>query len=615
MDMINSECLRGTRQSIISSWRNFWPQPGVRTGIMAALTATIMPNVGLAQSATPGSVIATISDALSSVPGVVVQNFFGSNDQPRIRIRGSGLQQNPVERGVLVLQNGLPINRADGSYLVGLVNPRQAQFTEVYCGCTANRLGAPIFGGALNFVSPTGSSAPGLKSGIEGGSFGQLSAFAQAAAKRGNFDGLVQVSFSHRDGFRDYDESDRLNVDTNVGAELTDNLSSRLFVAYTDLSFDVAGPMTQQKLRRNARRVLTGPTVRPNPTSLPRFGAFNPGSNVACDRPQHQAEQFRIGNRTTATFGAHLVDVALGYKDTGDAFRFPIPAGIRETEGGDFTSVVRYAYSPRASRPLPLFEATAKYIGGWANRKNFANNAGSKGLLFGRSELEASTLSLHAGLNIPGGAVLTISPAIAFARAERDNADIFGAAIRPTIAFNQTNPTQPLPRGAVPGGAASYTRTYSGWSPSLGITIQPTENNTFFAAVSRSFEPPPYDDLTATVNGTPNSSPGRPDPGNPALPAAAFRTPGLKAQRTTTSEAGWRGRYETVAWNMVAYSSWVRNTLLSLRDESGTPLGAVNADKTGHLGLELGLRAYLTEKLSGRPAYTYQNFSFDGDSL
>jgi len=35
----------------------------------------------------------------------VVQNFFGSNDQPRIQIRGSGLQQNPVERGILIMKH------------------------------------------------------------------------------------------------------------------------------------------------------------------------------------------------------------------------------------------------------------------------------------------------------------------------------------------------------------------------------------------------------------------------------------------------------------------------------------------------------------------------------
>lgn len=110
----------------------------------------------------------TLSKALRQVPGVVVQDFFGGNDQPRIQIRGSGLQQNPVERGITVLQNGLPINRADGSYVVGLANPSQAETLEVYRGYVANRLGATVLGGALNFVSPTGSSAPGVRFTLSG---------------------------------------------------------------------------------------------------------------------------------------------------------------------------------------------------------------------------------------------------------------------------------------------------------------------------------------------------------------------------------------------------------------------------------------------------------------
>ena len=187
--------------------------------------------------------------------------------------------------------------------------------------------------------------------------------------------------------------------------------------------------------------------------------------------------------------------------------------------------------------------------------------------------------------------------------------------MRPTIAFHPVNSNQPLPNGAVQAGNTSYAQTYSGWSPSLGLTIQPTENHTFFAAVSRSFEPPTHDDLIATVNGTPNSSPGRPNPGNPALPAVAFRTSRLKAQRATTIEAGWRGRYWRMTWDAVAYYSWVKNELLSLRDATGSPLGSVNADKTTHLGVEFGLGVQLTDKLSGRLAYTFQDFRFDGDPV
>jgi iron complex outermembrane receptor protein len=83
----------------------------------------------------------TASRALSMVPGVVVQDFFGANDQPRLQIRGSGLQQNPVERGILMLQDGLPLNRADGSYIVGFMNPNAASALEIYRGYMANRLG------------------------------------------------------------------------------------------------------------------------------------------------------------------------------------------------------------------------------------------------------------------------------------------------------------------------------------------------------------------------------------------------------------------------------------------------------------------------------------------
>jgi hypothetical protein len=39
------------------------------------------------------------------VPGIIGQSFFDGNDQPRVQIRGSGLQRNAVERGILVLQD------------------------------------------------------------------------------------------------------------------------------------------------------------------------------------------------------------------------------------------------------------------------------------------------------------------------------------------------------------------------------------------------------------------------------------------------------------------------------------------------------------------------------
>lgn len=554
----------------------------------------------------------TIGDSLKIVPGVVVQNFFGGNDQPRIQIRGSGLQQNPVERGILILQDGLPLNRADGSYVVGLADPRQAEFMEIYRGYAANRLGATVLGGAINFTTPTGSTAPGATATFEAGSFGQITTTAQAGARQGDLDGSVQFSYSERDGFRDYNSSERANLNLNAGAKVDEHIATRIFLGYTDLGFDVAGPLPWTLLKQNPKQVYGGPTVIPgNPPKV-----LNPGPDVQRDRPRRETEQFRIGSRTSAAYGAHLVDVAVGYAYTDDMFRFPISGGVRTTEGGDLTSVVRYAYSPDASAPLPLFEATAQYIVGSADRENFLNIAGSQGAKFGDSELDATTLSLNVGLNVPLGYGFTLSPALAYAYATRDNTDHFGAGPRPGAGFHPVQGTLQqffaLPQNT------SYTRSYTGWSPSLGLLYDLAPNNTLFGAVSRSFEPPTHDDLLATINGTPFFSPGYPaQKGQPPqpVPQYAFATPNLDAQTATTLEGGWRGRQGTISWEAVTYYSWVENELLNLRDASGVPLGAVNADRTRHFGVELGIAAQLSRNIGARIAYTYQDFRFDGDPV
>ncbi|WP_225702783.1 TonB-dependent receptor family protein [Bradyrhizobium cenepequi] len=549
----------------------------------------------------------TVSKALSSVPGVVVQDFFGGNDQPRIQIRGSGLQQNPVERGILVLQDGLPLNRADGSYIVGFANPQQAQSIEVYRGYLANRLGATVLGGALNFVSPIGSDSPGVRFSASGGSFGQANVSGQTGFRQDGVDGLFQFDASRRDGFRNYNSSDRVSVGGNVGVALSENVKTRFFMGYTDLNFDVAGPLTKSAMYADPRQVFTGPTVTPG-------GAINPGPNVVRDKPRREASQFLIGSRTTATFDAHLFDVAAGYTYTDDMFRFPISSGVRTTQGGDFTGLVRYAYNPAASL-LPLLEATVQYTGGSADRGYYLNQGGQAGAQFGHNELTAQTLSLYAGLNVPVWRQVTLSPTISYSYATRDNDDLYGGSTRPTIAYNPANPSMLLPNGAVPTQDTSYARTYSGWTPGIALSYRPDATQTVFVAGSRSFEPPTHDDLIATINGTPNSSAGRPNPANPMLAAAVFTTPDLKAQTATTVEGGWRGRADRFSWDAVTYFSWIDNELLSLRDVTGASIGAINADRTTHFGIELGAGVRLDDRWSARIAYTYQDFRFVNDPL
>jgi iron complex outermembrane receptor protein len=557
-----------------------------------------------------GRPVVTLSDALNAAPGVVVQDFFGGFDQPRVQIRGSGLQQNPVERGVLFLQDGLPLNRADGSYVVGLADPRQAGFIEVSRGHVANRLGATVAGGALNFVSRTGSEAPGVAGRIEGGSFGDVNGGLRAGFARDGLDGLVGLEAGTRDGFRDYNSSERIGLNGNLGVRLTDAVTARLFAGVTDLSFDVAGPLPRALLDSAPERVYGGPTFVPGVP--PRV--IGPGPNVIRDRPARESTQGRLGARVSGEFGAHVLDAAFGYAHADDSFRFPVSTGVRETEGGDGTLVARYAYAPDADAPLPLVELTGYAALGAADRDWFVNDRGAAGARFGANRLEAATLSAYAGVNLPLGAGWTLSPGVGLAHATRDNDDRF-AGTRTTIAFNPANPAQRLPDGAAAAQDTGYGRDYTGFTPALALSWRPVPDQLLFGAVSRSFEPPTHDDLLSAVGGTPNSSAGRPNPASPAPVARAFATPDLDAQTGTTVEVGWRGGFGAVAADAVVYQSWIEDELLSLRDETGAPLGAVNADKTTHFGVELGLTAALADGLTGRVAYTYQDFRFDDDPL
>lgn len=549
--------------------------------------------------------VPTVANTLSLVPGVIVQSMFGGNDQPRIQMRGSGLQQNPVERGILILQDGLPLNRADGSYIVGFADPSQAQFIEVFRGYTANRLGATVLGGAINFASFNGTTTPGVALGVEVGSFGEVTGIARAGGRTANSDVLGQISSTRRDGFRNFNSSDRLNVNLNAGHRVSEAVSTRLFVGYTDLSFDIPGPLNWNMMEQDPRQIYPGPTV-----TLPGPVVRNPGPNVVRDRPSRNADQIRAGSRTSATFGPHLFDVAFGLTHTDDAFLFPIASSLRSTDGGDFAGVIRYAYGTDSGRPLPLFEMTAKYEIGSADRLNYQNIGGSQGALFGKSKLDATTLSLYAGMQIPIGERFTLSPAISYAQATRDNDDSYGLGLRPVAGFNPV--TGAFQTAVALAQDTSYTRSYSGWTPSLGFRYELAPNNSLFAAVSRGFEPPTHDDLLAPINGTPFFSPGAPINGVRQL---AFATPNLKAQTATTVEGGWRGTNGPFAWNVVTYYSWIENELLSLRDASGAQLASVNADKTTHFGVELGSAWQMTDALSGRVAYTYQDFRFDNDPV
>ena len=98
---------------------------------------------------------------------------------------------------------------------------------------------------------------------------------------------------------------------------------------------------------------------------------------------------------------------------------------------------------------------------------------------------------------------------------------------------------------------------------------------------SRSFQPPSFDESLGIQGG--------PDGGQ------VFHS--LRPQRAYTLEVGTRGEAGPFDWDMALYRSWVRDELLDQSNAQGEPLGTINAPRTVHQGLEVGLQAEVFRSL------------------
>lgn len=427
-------------------------EPPLRLTITQGQRIASLPRSQAALRAIPGaaSVIessqwqntraATVKDMVDYTPGVFAQPRNGA-ESARLSIRGSGLNRTFQGRGLLVMQDGIPINTADGSFEFQSIDPWLIRYAEVFRGANALEYGASNFGGAINLLTPSGEDAPGMQWRGEGGSFGHARAMAAAGRAWQGGDLHAAVSGFQQEGFRNHNTQDTLRFSGNLGLRGGAG-EQRVTLSHTATAAQIPGAVSKAELTRDSR------TANPANTA----GRYARALDIT-----------RLGWRGAWQSDAQEVEAALFY--SARELENPVTVFI---DSGTQDVGARGRLSRRLGDTRLTFGSNIYY--GADNEHRFANLSGQRGAPVVNREMQALTAEAYTQLEQPLTQTLHVIGSLQASHARRGIRQSF-----PTRAGQQEN--------------------YTGVNPRIGLRRDLPQGE-LFANLSRSFEPPTLSELS-----------------------------------------------------------------------------------------------------------------------
>ncbi len=388
----------------------------------------------------------TVADTFALSPGVVAQSRFGS-DEARLSIRGSGIQRTFHGRGIRVLQDGVPINLADGGFDMQSLEPTAADHINVWRGSNALAYGSSTLGGAIDYVSRTGRTTPGGFARLEVGSFDYLRATVADGVTHGNADGYASFTQSQQQGFRDHAEQNNQRLFTNVGWRLNENAETRLYLTAVKTDSELPGSLTKAQLEANPAKANT--------------------ANIT-NNQKRDYDLVRAASKTTVSSGDTAVDFSAAW--TYKNLDHPIFQVIDQLSNDALVGLTLTSKADLFERAHQI-RAGVLANQGQTSAANFVNVGGSRGALVSQDDQTATNLEAFAESQLSLGGGFTSVLGFAAAHNRRDTTRKFGAVT----------------------AANTYDRTYENLAPKIGARWDnAAKTNQVYANVSGSYEPPSF---------------------------------------------------------------------------------------------------------------------------
>ncbi|MEH2533607.1 iron complex outermembrane receptor protein [Bradyrhizobium sp. AZCC 1588] len=560
---------------------------------------------------------ANLREVLEQTPGVYITDR-GENSLGTISMRGSDSSQTGPRsgRGVRGYMDGVPIGRIESGITQPFFDTKAIDYIEVYRGANSLRYGALATGGAINAVSKTGLTAPGVALSGSGGSYGNAFGQFEVGGAKGQFDYYGQVNQYRNDGYQFHSRSESTKASGNFGWRPSENVENRTFVSFSK---------SEQQL----------------PTSVPlkqldtyRRSGYDPTNASFPFNLRADYDYQRVVNKTVIRAGDTAYEIA-PYFMASQFDHLPSPrAGIVDVKWQDS------GISLRAERKTEIAGLPTELVAGFrptyetARYRDWQWAAGSAGNQKSKLVYNDSFRSwLTEGFS---EAAIEIVPRVRL---------FAGAQVFWTNRIFRDEYSGPVvPSGGLLGPASSngrrnYDREFSALNPKLGVNWEHTRDHFWFANISRSTEVPNSGDIFSllgieqAVNGL----------NNPAVQLNL--TQDLRMQRAWTAETGIRGGWERFGYDITLYHMRLRDEILSQCALGLIPLNrltpgqraqmngqfacsqsgnlvAYNADRTIHSGIETGFKTRpFVDVFTHRDhiflnaIWNYTDFRFDNDPV
>jgi iron complex outermembrane receptor protein len=504
-----------------------------------------------------GGRAATPKDILDYVPGVFVQTRFGEDS--RLSVRGSGLSRNFHLRGLQLLQDGIPLNTADGAGDFEDIDPLTLRYVEVYKGANALQYGSTLPGGAINLVTPTGRDRTPFQSRVEGGSFGYVRGQLSSGMTLGDIDYFLTPTYVHQDGFRAQQSQTAWRFNTNLGYRIAPEAETRFYLAYNN---------TDQELPSS----LTKSAALTNPRSTAAVNVFNNFHRDVESVRIANRTAFLVGEATQLTIGGYYLDKTLYH---------PIFQVIDNhfSDGGVFARLI----SETAIGGLKDRWIFGSFVSGGTNAdKRFVNVRGSRGRLTFDSDETAVNVQLY------GENQLFFLPDVALVAGAQGFYSIRDADDR-----------------FLADGDQSSSRTFTGLNPKLGALWDVTPMAQIFGNVSWSTEVPTFTELNPTAG-----LPGQ------RLNAQRAITAELGTRGKAGADLGWELAYYR-SWIRDELQNFTLPTggTFTLNADRTIHQGIELGGDVTLVKAVFRQEPAAPDALRLRLAYTFSDFRFDGDPV